>query len=35
MEFLGFIGDVGFPIASAIGAGFFIFTTLKFILSIP
>ena len=32
MEFLGFIGDVGFPIASAIGAGFFIFTTLKFML---
>lgn len=33
MEILSFIGDVGFPIASAVGGGFFIFTTLKFILN--
>ena len=33
MEFLSFIGEVGFPIAGAIAAGFFVFTTLKFILS--
>ena len=28
-----FIGEVGFPIAAACGAGFFVFTTLKFILA--
>jgi len=33
MDFLSFIGEVGFPIAGAIAAGFFVFTTLKFILS--
>ena len=27
------IGDVGFPIASAMGAGAFVFLTLKFILA--
>lgn len=27
-----FIGDVGFPIAAALGAGYFVFLTLKFIL---
>lgn len=27
------IGEVGFPIAAAIAGGFFIFTTLKFILA--
>jgi hypothetical protein len=27
------IGEVGFPIAAAIASGFFIFTTLKFILA--
>lgn len=33
MDFLGFVGDVGFPIAGAIAAGIFVFTTLKFILA--
>ena len=33
MEFLSFIGDVGFPIASALAGGFFVFLTLKFILA--
>ena len=33
MDFLTFIGEVGFPIAGAIAAGFFVFTTLKFILA--
>jgi uncharacterized membrane protein len=33
MDFLSFVGEVGFPIAGAIAAGFFVFTTLKFILS--
>ena len=33
MEFLKLVGDVGFPIAGAIAAGFLVFTTLKFILS--
>jgi len=32
MEFLTLVGDVGFPIAGAIAAGVFVFTTLKFIL---
>jgi hypothetical protein len=27
------IGDVGFPIAAALGAGYFLFLTLKFILA--
>ena len=27
------IGDVGFPIAAALGAGYFVFLTLKFILA--
>ena len=33
MDFLSFVGEVGFPIAEAIAAGFFVFTTLKFILA--
>tara|TARA_B100000900_G_C20600472_1_gene725334 strand:+ start:3991 stop:4269 length:279 start_codon:yes stop_codon:yes gene_type:complete len=33
MDFLAFVGEVGFPIAGALAAGFFVFTTLKFILS--
>ena len=33
MDFLSFVGDVGFPIAGAIAAGVFVFTTLKFILA--
>lgn len=33
MDFLTFVGEVGFPIAGAIAAGFFVFTTLKFILA--
>jgi|TARA_A200000159_G_scaffold156633_1_gene171832 hypothetical protein len=33
MEYLGLIGDVGFPIASALAGGFFVFLTLKFILA--
>ena len=33
MEFLSLVGDVGFPIAGALAAGVFIFTTLKFILA--
>jgi hypothetical protein len=33
MDFLSFVGDVGFPIAGAIAAGIFVFTTLKFILA--
>ena len=33
MEFLSFVGDVGFPIASALAGGFFVFLTLKFILA--
>jgi len=32
MDFLKLVGDVGFPIAGAIGAGYFVFLTLKFIL---
>jgi hypothetical protein len=28
-----FIADVGFPIAGALGAGYFVFLTLKFILA--
>ena len=33
MEYLEIIGDVGFPIASALAGGFFVFLTLKFILA--
>ena len=33
MDFMAFVGEVGFPIAGAIAAGFFVFTTLKFILA--
>ena len=33
MEFLSLVGDVGFPIAGALAASVFIFTTLKFILA--
>ena len=33
MDFLQFVSEVGFPVAGAIAAGFFVFTTLKFILS--
>ena len=33
MDILNFVGEVGFPIAGAIAAGFFVFTTLKFILA--
>ena len=32
-EFLKLVTDVGFPIASAIAAGYFVFLTLKFILA--
>ena len=32
MDFLKLVGDVGFPIAGAVGAGYFVFLTLKFIL---
>ena len=33
MDFLKLALDVGFPIAAAIAAGFFVFLTLKFILA--
>jgi len=33
MDFLSFVSEVGFPIAGAIAAGFFVFTTIKFILA--
>ena len=33
MDFLQFVSEVGFPVAGAIAAGFFVFTTLKFKLS--
>ncbi len=33
MEIFKLIAEVGFPIAGAIVAGFFVFTTVKFILS--
>lgn len=33
MDFLQFVGDVGFPIAGAVASGIFVFTTLKFILA--
>jgi hypothetical protein len=33
MDFLSLVSDVGFPIAGAIAAGFFVFVSLKFILA--
>lgn len=33
MDFLTLIQDVGFPIAGAIAAGYFVYLTLKFILA--
>ncbi len=33
MEFLTIVGEVGFPIAAAIAAGYFVFLTIKFILA--
>jgi hypothetical protein len=33
MEWFKLIGEVGFPIAAAIAAGYFVFLTLKFILA--
>ena len=33
MEIFGLIAEVGFPIAGALGAGYFVFLTLKFILA--
>jgi hypothetical protein len=33
MEFLALVGEVGFPIAGAIAAGYFVFLTIKFILA--
>jgi len=33
MDFLSLVTDVGFPIAAATAAGYFVFLTLKFILS--
>ena len=33
MEFLTLVGEVGFPIAGAIAAGYFVFLTIKFILA--
>ena len=32
-EFFRLVGEVGFPIASAIAGGYFVFLTLKFILA--
>ena len=32
MEIFKLIAEVGFPIAGALAAGFFVFTTLKYIL---
>lgn len=32
-DILSFVADVGFPIAGALGAGYFVFLTLKFILA--
>jgi hypothetical protein len=32
MEYFKLIADLGFPIAAACGAGYFVFLTLKFIL---
>ena len=33
MDFISLIQDVGFPIAGAIAAGYFVYLTLKFILA--
>ena len=33
MDFLKLVTDVGFPIAAALAAGYFVFLTLKFILA--
>jgi hypothetical protein len=33
MEFFKLVGEVGFPIASAMAGGYFVFLTLKFILA--
>lgn len=33
MDFLNLVSEVGFPIASAVASGYFVFLTLKFILS--
>lgn len=33
MDFLSLVSEVGFPIASALAAGLFVFITLKFILA--
>jgi hypothetical protein len=33
MDFLKVVAEVGFPIASALAAGYFVFLTLKFILA--
>ena len=33
MDFLSLVTDVGFPIAGACAAGYFVFLTLKFILA--
>ena len=33
MDFLKLVADVGFPIAAALAAGYFVFLTLKFILA--
>jgi hypothetical protein len=33
MDFLKLVAEVGFPIAAAIAAGYFVFLTLKFILA--
>jgi len=33
MDFLKIVAEVGFPIAGAIGAGYFVFLTVKFILA--
>jgi len=32
MDFFKLVAEVGFPIAAALGAGYFVFLTLKFIL---
>ena len=33
MDFLKLVGEVGFPTASALAGGYFVFLTLKFILA--
>lgn len=32
MDFLKIVSDLGFPIAASLASGFFVFTTMKFIL---